>query len=83
MTYLFLNKNHAKNETGMIKIYINDTSTEIKEDFNVMQVLEQVRLPIEGIAVAVNNAIVPRDQWDSTIFNSNDHVLIIQATQGG
>ncbi|WP_345005327.1 sulfur carrier protein ThiS [Snuella lapsa] len=67
----------------MIKIYINDTSTEIKEDFNVMQVLEQVRLPIEGIAVAVNNAIVPRDQWDSTIFNSNDHVLIIQATQGG
>lgn len=36
-----------------------------------------------GIAVALNNKVVPKDNWNSTLLNSNDTILIITATQGG
>ncbi|WP_292009060.1 sulfur carrier protein ThiS [Chryseobacterium sp.] len=36
-----------------------------------------------GIAVAVNNRIVPRSSWPETILKDKDSILIITATQGG
>ena len=36
-----------------------------------------------GIAVAVNNKVVSMELWNTTLLNENDHVTIIQATQGG
>ncbi|SIT17069.1 sulfur carrier protein ThiS [Chryseobacterium ureilyticum] len=37
----------------------------------------------KGIAVALNNRIVPLSAWAKTFLNNNDSVLIITATQGG
>ncbi|MGL6129356.1 sulfur carrier protein ThiS [Chryseobacterium artocarpi] len=37
----------------------------------------------KGIAVALNNRIVPLSAWAETLLNNNDSVLIITATQGG
>ncbi len=37
----------------------------------------------KGIAVAINNQVVPRTQWASTVLRDRDFVLIITATQGG
>lgn len=37
----------------------------------------------KGIAVAVNNSVVPRAQWGTHILQENDKVLVIQATKGG
>ncbi|MBB6333193.1 sulfur carrier protein [Chryseobacterium sediminis] len=37
----------------------------------------------KGIAVALNNRIIPLSAWAETILNNNDSVLIITATQGG
>lgn len=36
-----------------------------------------------GIAVAVNDMVVPKSKWDSTIINENDSIEIITAVQGG
>ena len=36
-----------------------------------------------GIAVAVNSTVIPKNQWNSHILNSTDDILIISATQGG
>ncbi|WP_372473831.1 sulfur carrier protein ThiS [Capnocytophaga sp. ARDL2] len=36
-----------------------------------------------GIAVAVNNSVVPRNLWATTPLQPNDNILIITATQGG
>lgn len=38
---------------------------------------------IKGIAVALNNQVVPRVQWTTTPLNDRDTILIITATQGG
>ena len=37
----------------------------------------------KGIAIAVNNMVVPRTDWDKSIVNINDKVIVIKATQGG
>ncbi|GAE66650.1 sulfur carrier protein ThiS [Chryseobacterium indologenes] len=37
----------------------------------------------KGIAVAVNNRIIPLSAWAETFLKDQDSVLIITATQGG
>ncbi|WP_299182762.1 sulfur carrier protein ThiS [uncultured Chryseobacterium sp.] len=37
----------------------------------------------KGIAVALNNRIVPQTDWVKTFLKDQDSILIITATQGG
>lgn len=37
----------------------------------------------KGIAVALNNSIVPQPSWPETFLKNKDSILIITATQGG
>ena len=37
----------------------------------------------KGVAVAVNNAVVPRTSWSAHALADGDRVLVIRATQGG
>lgn len=37
----------------------------------------------KGIAVALNNRIIPQSFWAETFLNDKDSILIITATQGG
>ncbi|KPE51379.1 sulfur carrier protein ThiS [Chryseobacterium indologenes] len=37
----------------------------------------------KGIAVALNNRIIPLSAWAETTLNNRDSVLIITAAQGG
>lgn len=36
-----------------------------------------------GIAVAINNIVIPKSNWNSHILEETDEILIISATQGG
>ncbi|WBV54976.1 sulfur carrier protein ThiS [Chryseobacterium daecheongense] len=37
----------------------------------------------KGIAVALNNRIIPISSWQNTVLQDQDSILIITATQGG
>lgn len=37
----------------------------------------------KGIAIAVNETVIPKSNWEKYIIQSNDNILIIKATQGG
>jgi sulfur carrier protein len=37
----------------------------------------------KGIAVAVNETLVSKTQWETHILQPGDNVLVIKATQGG
>jgi len=37
----------------------------------------------KGVAVAVNDTVVAREQWSAYRLNAKDRVEIIRATQGG
>ncbi|GAB2527726.1 sulfur carrier protein ThiS [Spirosoma aerophilum] len=48
------------------------------------QLLVQLALADKkGIAVAVNNAIVPRAAWNEFSLSGNEKITVLQATQGG
>ncbi len=36
-----------------------------------------------GIAVAVNDFIIPKQKWETVIINENDAIEIVHAVQGG
>lgn len=37
----------------------------------------------KGVAIAINQNIIPKTNWESTSLKEKDSVLIIKATQGG
>lgn len=67
----------------MITIKVNDQIIEIAKDFNILQLLQQLESPQDGIAVAINNSIVLKQHWSTRTLLDQDSVLIIKATQGG
>ncbi len=37
----------------------------------------------KGVAVALNNSVVSRNNWLQTLLKANDKILVISATKGG
>ena len=69
-----------------MEIIINNHPKKI-ENVTSLNVQELINMELpekqKGIAVAVNNAIVPKADWLNHQINNNDNILIIKATQGG
>jgi len=37
----------------------------------------------DGIAIAVNDTVIPKGEWEGYRLKSDDKVFVIRATQGG
>lgn len=67
-----------------MKIYINNNPEELLQPHSVSEILEQLNLAeARGIAVAINNQIVPKASWQAHLLQENDKLTVIRATQGG
>ena len=67
-----------------MEIYFNNQVMTIEESSTLSSfVALQVGENTKGLAVAINEFVVPKNEWDKTTLNQNDQVLIIKATQGG
>jgi sulfur carrier protein len=65
-------------------VFINNKNCELNADANLTVALEQNGiLTQKGIAVAVNNAVIPKAEWNTKTLTENDKITIIKATQGG
>ena len=64
--------------------YINNTAFEAADNQMLIDLLT-ARSIIEprGLAVAVNDAVVPRAEWPTHAVQPHDRITIIRATQGG
>lgn len=67
----------------MISINVNNSITQVTEDSSLAAVIAHFSVLTSGIAVAVNNTVIPKSNWESITVHANDNILIIQATQGG
>lgn len=65
-----------------MKILINNQET-LTEVTSVAMLAAELALPERGVALAVNNRIVPRTAWAETALNEGDNVTIIKAAFGG
>ncbi len=69
----------------MMDVQINGTPHQFHEDaIEVEALLERLDITQrKGVAVAVNDAVVPKSQWATHAVADGDRVEIIKATQGG
>ncbi len=67
-----------------MEIYINDQLIQLASNATLLHAVElSVGDKQKGIAVAVNDTVIPKQEWSEKKLNHNDKILIIKATQGG
>ena len=68
-----------------MELKVNGKPVRIERDASLVHLLEKLELDAgtTGVAVAVNQAVVPRGRWAETPLGDGDTVEIIHAVQGG
>lgn len=65
-------------------ILINNQKHTVSDSSTLQSIVNtQLGEKQKGIAIAVNDNVIPKLNWENHIIKSNDHILIIKATQGG
>lgn len=63
-------------------IQINNKATETKAR-NIAELATELGLPQKGVAIAVANTMVPREEWETTALEEGASVVVIKAAFGG
>ncbi len=68
-----------------MEITINNQTKVLAEQQLTVQQLLNLEIPEKqkGIAIAINNTVIPKTEWNNKIISDKDNILIIKATQGG
>ena len=65
-------------------ILINNEQKTVPDGTTVNEVvLTILQLNPAGMAIAVNDTIVPKHLWEQTLLQENDRMLVIKACSGG
>lgn len=65
-----------------MKVKINNTEVDILAQ-TVAQLAVDQQLPDKGVAIAVNNDMVPRTEWNDRPIHKGDDIVILKAFCGG
>ena len=67
----------------MTQIDVNGAPCAIPPGQTLLGLLEQLGLDGQGMALAVNREVVPRQQWPQRRLQQNDRIDIVRAIGGG
>lgn len=65
-----------------MNIIINNENKETAAA-TLAELATELALPLKGVAVAIDNKIVPRTTWEATALTENANIVIIKAAFGG
>lgn len=54
-----------------------------KNQYSLIQLLSRLSLNQQGIAIAINQDVVPKTQWTETTLNDGDDVSVFTMIAGG
>ena len=66
-----------------ITISINEQPEQVAQSSSLADIIQALSLPELGCVFAINNAVVPRTQWQQTVVNEGDTISLFQAIAGG
>lgn len=67
-----------------MNIVINQQPKDIPDQCSLQQLLTEVlNIPVAGLAVAVDQNVIPSTEWQAYVLREADKVMLIRATQGG
>jgi sulfur carrier protein len=67
-----------------MNVFVNNELKEVKNQLSISEFLTENQLNAsKGVAIAINNEVVPKARWATTCLKENDRISVIRATQGG
>ena len=66
-----------------MQVMLNGNTADIKENSTVAELLEQLQIGRERVAVEVNLEIVPKSAYDSQTLATEDRIEIVHFVGGG
>ncbi len=63
-------------------VRVNADDLEVDDQTTVATLLRSLGYPDRGIAVAIDQAVVPRSSWTTTL-SDGAHIEVVTAVQGG
>ncbi len=66
-----------------MNITINGQTREVAEQTTLAAALDEYGVPEQGVAVAVNGAVVPKAAWSRTTVEPGAAIEVLTAVQGG
>ena len=66
-----------------MQVMINGEMRELSESATIVEMLENLALPAERIAVELNRKVVRKKDWASVKLNAADKIEIIHFVGGG
>jgi sulfur carrier protein len=67
----------------MKTILVNNKAIGVEDNCALSKLPEIIGQNPEGIAIAVNNKVIKREDWERTMLEENAKVIIIKAVCGG
>lgn len=65
-----------------MKVTINNKETDTQAK-TIRELAQELDLPATGVAVAISNEMVPRDEWENTLITEGADIVIVKAFCGG
>ncbi len=66
-----------------MKVFLNHQEICVGSRVTLRDLLASQSITPDGVAVAVNNRIISKEDWRSTFLANGDKVTVIRATCGG
>lgn len=66
-----------------MKVQVNNKEVELTNGNTIEALAMQLELPAQGVAIALNNRMIPRSAWADQQLASGDSLVIIKAACGG
>jgi len=67
----------------MIEIELNGEAHRVPPQHTLNDLVDALSLTGQALALAVNRAVVPRQQWTQRVLQAQDKVDIVRAIGGG
>jgi thiamine biosynthesis protein ThiS len=64
-------------------VHVNGEDKEIVEGTLLAELITQLNLPVQRIAVELNRSVVRRPEWEKTVLREGDRVEIVHFVGGG
>ena len=67
----------------LIQVRVNDKPLDVPAGQSLGALLVNLDMPLQSTAVALNEDIVARSEWETTWLSAGDRIALFQAIAGG
>ena len=64
-------------------IFVNEKQYVLPDNFTLENLSMELQLPNSGVALAIDNQVIPRSKWPETTLHDQAKIILIKAVCGG